>query len=152
MAPSTRTPSPAREAELILDRLRSLALRLSRGLRVEGAAFSPPLLSALSAVDAAGPIRIGELASAEHVEPATMSRLIDRLEGEGLVRRRPASDDARAVEVVATERTAEALGASRRSGPRSVAAQLGRLPPARRRQLLQALDRLEDLVRNLNDI
>lgn len=71
--------------------------------------ISPPRLSALSVVVYAGPIGIGALAAAEGVSAPTMSRLVDGLEHDGLVTRRPDPDDARGVLVRATDKGAKTL-------------------------------------------
>jgi DNA-binding MarR family transcriptional regulator len=97
--PASRRTSPAREVEAVADLLHSATLLLSRRLRTEDEAFgmSPPRLSALSAVVAAGPIGIGALAATEGVSAPSMSRLVDGLERDGLVARTPDPDDARGV-------------------------------------------------------
>src|SRR5262245_31425306 len=150
MRPSDRTPSPAREAELIAERLHSVALRLSRGLRAEGVSISPPLLSALAAVSSSGPLRIGHLAAAEGVEAPTMSRLVDRLQEAGLVKRRPDPLDGRAIEVMATPNAARALAEARRGRTGSLARYVRELPAVRRRDLTRALDLLDELARTLD--
>lgn len=101
---ATRRTSPTREVEAVADRLHSAALHLLRRLRTEDDALgvSPPRLSALSVVVAAGPIGIGALAATEGVAAPTMTRLIDGLQRDGLVRRRPDPNDARGVLVEAT--------------------------------------------------
>lgn len=88
------------------DRLHSAALHLLRRLRTpdDWSGISPPRLSALSVVALAGPIGVGALASAEGVSPPTMSRLLDALERDGLVRRGPHAEDARGVLVTATSK------------------------------------------------
>jgi DNA-binding MarR family transcriptional regulator len=152
MAPSKRTVSPAREAEALVERLGRVALRLSRGLRVEGAHLSTAALSALAAVAEAGSIRIGDLAAAEGVEAPTMSRLIDRLERDGLVRRRRDPSDSRAVEISGTARTLRALTAGRKDHSVRLASRLEQLPSRQRTELISALDVIEALVRTLDDI
>src|SRR5262245_57022500 len=105
MAASRRT-SPTREVEALADRLHSATLHLLRRLRTEDEALgvSPPRLSALSVVVAAGPIGIGAVAATEGVSAPTMTRLIDGLERDGLVQRVPDRQDARGVLVRATSR------------------------------------------------
>lgn len=49
-------------------------------------------------------VRVGELAERTSIEFSTLSRLIDALGRRGLVARRPAKDDARAVHVTLTAR------------------------------------------------
>jgi DNA-binding MarR family transcriptional regulator len=87
-----------------------------RRLREEDDALgiSPPRLSALSVVVYAGPIGIGALAAAEGVAAPTMSRLVDGLERDGLVRRERDPDDARGVLVRATAAGERTLRRGRR--------------------------------------
>jgi DNA-binding MarR family transcriptional regulator len=117
----TRRTSPTRqgdEVEAVADRLHSAALHLLRRLREQDDALgiSPPRLSALSVVVYAGPIGIGALAATEGVTAPTMSRLVDGLERDGLVRRARDPDDARGVLVAATPKGSRTLqrGRSRR--------------------------------------
>jgi len=64
--------------------------------------LSPSRLSALSVLVFGGARTIGELAAAEGVRSPTMTQLVNGLEADGLVRRRPAPADARSVVVEAT--------------------------------------------------
>jgi DNA-binding MarR family transcriptional regulator len=118
--------------ERVADRLHSAALHLLRRLRAEDDALgvSPPRLSALSVVVYAGPIGIGALATAEGVSPPTMSRLVDGLEREGLVRRAPDPEDARGVLVRATAKGERILTSGRRQRVRTLAEGLAKLSPA----------------------
>jgi DNA-binding MarR family transcriptional regulator len=102
--------------EAVADRLHSAALHLLRRLRVEDDALgiSPPRLSALSVVVFGGPVGIGALAAAEGVAAPTMSRLVDGLERDGLVRREPDPSDARGVLVRATANGTKILRTGRR--------------------------------------
>jgi DNA-binding MarR family transcriptional regulator len=52
-------------------------------------------LSALSVLVFGGARTLGELAAAEHVRPATMTRIVQALEDEGLVRRESDPHDGR---------------------------------------------------------
>jgi DNA-binding MarR family transcriptional regulator len=58
------------------------------------------ILAILSEYDGA---RIGQLATMSGTAQAVTSRVVDQMERDGLVERRPASDDRRAIEVWATE-------------------------------------------------
>jgi DNA-binding MarR family transcriptional regulator len=122
MAASRRT-SPTREVEAVADRLHSAALHLLRRLRTEDDALgvSPPRLSALSVVVFAGPIGIGALAAAEGVAAPTMTRLVDGLERDGLVRRRSDPADARGVLVEPTTTGKRILTKGRRQRVRTLA-------------------------------
>jgi DNA-binding MarR family transcriptional regulator len=125
----TRRTSPTRErndVEAVADRLHSAALHLLRRLREQDDALgiSPPRLSALSVVVYAGPIGIGALAAAEGVAAPTMSRLVDGLERDGLVRRGPDPDDARGVLVSATPKGSRTLRKGRSQRIEALAAGL----------------------------
>lgn len=87
-------------------RLHSVAIALLRKVRPADRAsgLSAARLSALSVVVFGGPLTLGELAAAEQVTSPTMSRLVTRLESEGLVRRRRHPRDGRALLVEATAR------------------------------------------------
>jgi DNA-binding MarR family transcriptional regulator len=126
---ASRRTSPTREVEAVADRLHSAALHLLRRLRTEDDALgiSPPRLSALSVVVFAGPIGIGALAAAEGVAAPTMTRLVDGLERDGYVRRRPDPADARGVLVDATATGRRILTRGRRQRVQTLAAGLSSL-------------------------
>jgi DNA-binding MarR family transcriptional regulator len=115
--------------EAVADRLHSAALHLLRRLRTEDEALgvSPPRVSALSVVVAAGPIGIGAVAAAEGVMAPTMTRLVDGLERDGLVQRVPDPQDARGVLVRATPRGRRLLKDGRARRVRILAGALGQL-------------------------
>ena len=123
---AARRTSPAREVEAVAEKLHSAALLLLRRLRTEGDArgISPPRLSALSVVVDAGPIGIGALAAAEGVSAPTMSRLVDGLERDALVKRTADPDDARGVLVRPTVRGRRIRTEGRRQRIRVLAADL----------------------------
>jgi DNA-binding MarR family transcriptional regulator len=93
-----------RQALDVADRLHSAAIHVLRRAREDDAltGLGAARLSALSVVVFRGPLALGELAKAEGVRSATMSGIVNGLEEERLVRRRPHPDDARAVLVEAT--------------------------------------------------
>lgn len=101
------------------DRIHSAAIHLLRRVaEVDGEmGISPARASALSVLVFGGPRTLSELARAERVTPATMSRLVAALEAEGLVRRAPHEHDARAVRLHATAKGTRILqrGRSRRT-------------------------------------
>src|SRR6476469_2316606 len=126
---AARRTSPAREVEAVAEKLHSAALLLLRRLRTEGDArgISPPRLAALSVVAETCTIGIGSLAAAEGVSAPTMSRLVDGLERDGLVRRTADPDDARGVLVRATARGRQIRTEGRRHRIRILATDLQRL-------------------------
>src|SRR5215813_6068335 len=85
-------------------RLRVAVLRLSRRLRKHDlAGLTPSQLSTLASVGKAGPVRLGDLASAERIAPSTLTRLVNALEDRGYLLRKPAPEDARAYLVTLTD-------------------------------------------------
>ncbi|MEX0983547.1 MAG: MarR family transcriptional regulator [Actinomycetota bacterium] len=132
------------------DRLHSAALHLLRRLRVEDDALgiSPPRLSALSVVVLAGPIGIGALAAAEGVAAPTMSRLIDGLERDGLVRRGPDPADARGVLVHATANGTRTLRKGRRHRVEGLAEGLVSLSPDELAAIARGAELIERVTRN----
>ncbi len=86
------------------DRLHSMAIHLLRHLRRQDAAsgVTAPHLSALSVLVFGGPRTIGELAAAEQVRAPTMTRVVDRLERDGLAVREGDPADGRVWMVRAT--------------------------------------------------
>lgn len=140
--------SPAREVDAVADHLQAATILLSRRLRVEDEArgLSPPRLSALSVLSTTGPMRLGELALAEAVEPPTMTRLIDALERDGLVARGRDPHDARAVQVRVTASGTRALADGRARRGRALAGGLRALSPVELRTVERSLTLLERAI------
>jgi DNA-binding MarR family transcriptional regulator len=99
------------QEERVADRLHSAAIHVLRLLRREDetSGLTAPRLSALSVVVFAGPITLRDLAAAEGVTPPTMTRLVDGLEGDGLVVRRDDPTDGRAIRIRATAKGTKLL-------------------------------------------
>jgi DNA-binding MarR family transcriptional regulator len=94
------------------DRIHSASIHLLRRAReVDSAAMglSPARASALSVLVFGGPRSLGELAAEERVTAATMSKLVAAMESEGLVRRHPDVNDARAIRLEATAKARRIL-------------------------------------------
>jgi DNA-binding MarR family transcriptional regulator len=93
-----------RQAEDVADLLHSAAIHLLRRAREqdETPGLTPARASALSVVVFRGPMTLGGLAAAEGVRSATMTGIVNGLEAERLVRRRPHREDGRSVLVEAT--------------------------------------------------
>lgn len=128
-------------------RLRLAATRLARRLRGEGGVgLSPSLLSALAAVHGHGPVALGALAEHEGIAPPSVTKVVDRLEGRGLVERIVDEQDRRICRVVTTREGEELLAASRAQKTAWLANRLSSVVPERRAALLAALDVLEELV------
>ena len=91
--------------------IHSAAIHLLRRVRVvdEEMDITPARASALSVLVFGGSQTLTELAQAEQVTTATMSRLVAAMEGEGLVRREPHEEDARSMRLHATAKAKRML-------------------------------------------
>jgi DNA-binding MarR family transcriptional regulator len=123
----------SRLAEQLVVVVNRFTVLLRRDLR--GAGVSLPQARALSALYAREPRRITELAESEQVSQPGMTSLVNTLEERGLVVRRPAPDDRRAVQVWLTAAGRSMMAAVRAARSDSVrrhlvemdAADIGRL-------------------------
>jgi DNA-binding MarR family transcriptional regulator len=135
----------ARPRQEVADLLHSAAIHLLRRAREqdEKAGLSPARLSALSVVVFRGPLTLGELAAAEGVRSATMTGIVNGLEGESLVHRRPHASDGRAVLIEATPGGRRLLAQARKRRIDLVASKLGDLSEADLELLWRAAELLE---------
>jgi DNA-binding MarR family transcriptional regulator len=104
----------------------------------------PAQLSALSVLVFAGPRTLGELAAAEHVRPPTMTRIVQALEADGLVRRERDAEDGRIHRLHATAKGRRVMQRGRERRIESLAALLARLSPdevARVREAAELVER-----------
>lgn len=100
MAPAS--PTTPRDTTELASRLRLAMARLVRRARqaaVESGEMTPSMLSALGSIEGLGAPTLGELAAAERVQPPTVTKLVGRLEEQGLVVREPDPGDRRVVRV-----------------------------------------------------
>lgn len=131
----------------LVGRLRLAMTRLGRQLRREDPRdLTLAALSALSAVAAAGRLSLGELAEAERLSAPTVTRLVDRLEQAGLMRRLADELDRRVVRVELTEAGRELLAVRWEQGNRWLLSRLESLGPSWVASLEQAVGLLEALV------
>jgi DNA-binding MarR family transcriptional regulator len=80
-----------------------------REVDAEAMGLTPARASALSVLVFGGARSLTQLADAERVTPATMSRLVTGLERVGLVRRYPDVNDARAIRIESTSKARRIL-------------------------------------------
>ncbi len=142
-------PATAGPPESVIDvaRLRVAIARLSRWLRRhELAGLTPTQLSALSTVERAGPLRLGDLAAAEGIAPSTLTRLVTALEERGYVERQPVPGDARACTLAVTAAGHEMLERLRQESTTRLAESLRTLSPGQLATLAEALPALEQLA------
>ena len=127
------------------DRFHSAAIHALRHVRRDDpeSGLSAARLSALSVLVFGGARTLGELAAAEHVRPATMTRIVQALEREGLVLREPHPEDGRAVRLQATAHGERVMWQGRRRRVARFAELLARLTPAEVARVREAADLVE---------
>lgn len=109
--------------------LRLSTTRLARRLRAEAdMGLTPSLLSALAVVHVHGPITLGALAQAEGIAPPTVTKIVGKLEQQGLVERIACDTDRRVCRVAVTDAGDELLARSRARKTAWLAARLQELP------------------------
>src|SRR5207247_2239805 len=98
--------SKQRMSEETARKLHSAALHLMRYVRTQDTALGvpPAQLSALSVVVFGGKKSLSDLAQAEQVRPPTMSRIVDALVRQALVKREADKKDRRSVVITATDK------------------------------------------------
>src|SRR5436305_3006283 len=114
------------------DRFHSAAIHALRHVRRDDPAsgLSAARLSALSVLVSGGPRTLGQLAAAEHVRPATMTRIVQALEEASLVSRERDPRDGRVARLRATAKGERVMWRGRQRRVENLAALLGRLAPA----------------------
>ncbi|MDT7704917.1 MAG: hypothetical protein QOG20_524 [Pseudonocardiales bacterium] len=129
-------------------RLRIAAGRLAREAgaqsRLDG--MTPSRLAALAVLDSDGPLRVGALAERVGISAPTTSRLVDCLEGRGLIVRTADPDDHRAIRVSLSAEGAAGLHAVRELGAGLLADRIVDLDPHAVALLTAALPVLEELA------
>lgn len=149
MAGSRKRGKGVREstASVVAERVHSAAIHLLRGLRRQDDKWglSAPRLSALSVVVFGGPITLGDLARAEQVRPPTMTRLVQALEAQRLVKRTPDREDKRQVWISATPKGRRLLFRGRKARVEALASQIESLTISEA-EILDSAARLLDVV------
>jgi DNA-binding MarR family transcriptional regulator len=140
---TTTTATTERDAA----RLQVTTTRLARRLRREsGAALTPSQLSVMSAIHRRGPVTLGALAECERVAPPTISRVVAKLEADGLVERVGDPEDRRVVRVSTTAAGEDLVSVSRQRKTEWLADRMAQLPARDRARISAALDALERLA------
>lgn len=134
--------SPKSTRREVADRLHSTAIHLLRRLRLEDkrSGIGPARLSALSVLVFGGARSLKELAAAEQVTPATMSRVVAGLERQRLLKRAIAADDARRVLLTATAEGRRVMQQGRERRVRLLTALLQTCSPVELRNISRAVD------------
>lgn len=134
------------DATELASRLRLGVTRLARKLRQEAEpGISPSQLVALSTIERAGPMTMGELCAAEQVQPPSMTRTVAGLVEARLVTRDVDPTDRRVAWLSVTPDGAKLLTRSRRRKEEYLARELRRLEPRE----LATLDRAAEILTRL---
>ena len=128
--------------------LRLSVMRFSRRLRNQRVDTSVTLthLAALSTLKRHGPMRPGELAAHERVQPPSMTRVVVALEGMGLVTRTPHPTDGRQVVIDLTPAAEALLGDEARAREAWLSGRLEQLSPQEREILQEAATIMDKLA------
>ncbi len=148
--------TPSRVDEETVAALRAAVMVLARRLRYQLAGdqlagsddLSATELAVLGRVGRCGPMTPGQLARAEHVRPPSMTKVIESLEGRGLLRREPHPTDGRQYLVSRTEAAEAFVEASRKLRTAWLADHVGKLSDSDQQAIAAAtaaLGRLAEL-------
>jgi DNA-binding MarR family transcriptional regulator len=128
-------------------RLRLTIVRTARRLRQEtGTELSPSLTAALSTIERHGPLTPGEVATRERIQRPTATRVLARLEEQGLIDRMPDVRDRRSSLLTASEAGRELLAELRTRKTAFLAARIDGLDAEDRATLERAADILERML------
>lgn len=146
------SPSPekvVRSDTGLASSLRVSVARLNRRLRTERGDTEPSVsaggVAVLGLLNRDGDRTVGQLASAERVQPPSMTRTVTCLEQDGLVERHAHPSDGRQVMIRLTQSGRDLLAADRRRRDAWLACRLRELSPEDRAALRQAAPILERL-------
>jgi DNA-binding MarR family transcriptional regulator len=143
----TTATTDSEQAVRLAANLRLAVMRLARRLRqLADEGITPSMLSALSSVERMGPLTLGDLASAEKVQPPTMTPIVARLEAEGLVRREADPTDRRVALITLGRRGRQLLDRNRSRKTAYLAQRLRSLSPEEREVIGRAVGLLERFV------
>ncbi len=143
---TTAPPAPTTE---LAAHLRLSVTRTARRLRQEaGTGLTPSLASALATVERHGPLAPSALAAAERIQRPTATRIVGRLEADGLLARGPDPDDGRGCLVRITPRGRALLRALRSRKTAFLARRLETLGPEDRATLDRAAGLLDRLLQD----
>lgn len=122
-------------------------MRLARRLRQQAEpGLTPSMLSALSSIHRLGPLTLGRLAEAERVQPPTITKVVGRLQDEGLVVRAVDPADHRSALVSLSPKGTAVVTRARRRKDAFIARKLERLSPADVAAIAAAVDAIERVL------
>jgi DNA-binding MarR family transcriptional regulator len=128
-------------------RLRLAIVRTARRLRQEtGTDLSPSLTAALSTIERHGPLTPGEVATRERIQRPTATRVLARLEEQGLIDRMPDVRDGRSSLLTASTAGRDLLAELRTRKTAFLASRIEDLDDEDRATLERAADILERML------
>jgi DNA-binding MarR family transcriptional regulator len=132
----------------LVTRLRAVVGKISRAMdrEVGSGELTRTQFTVLGTTVRRGPIRLGDLAERENINPTMLSRVVAKLDAIGYIARKPDPADQRAALIVATASGARAHAEIRAQRTALMARRLGELPPEAEIQLRAALPALEQLA------
>jgi DNA-binding MarR family transcriptional regulator len=143
---ATTSKTPPDVADMAA-RLRLSATRLARRLRQEaGTGHTPSQLSALATVHRHGPLTLGALAELERVAPPSITKVVAKLEADGLLERTTDPTDRRIHRVDVTRAGEGLLAETRRRKTTWLTGRIRELPLDEQARLAGALDVLDHLI------
>jgi len=146
MARVTSTTPPV-QVSAAATSLRVTVARIYRALRASGASLiTPSQVSVLFRVEATEPVRMGVLAHAEKITPASLSKVVESLVALGLVERVPDSLDGRVTLVRVSEHGRALIAQQRAASTEALENALAELSDAERDIVHGALPALEKLA------
>lgn len=130
--------------------LRDAMIRFNRRLRQTRPVgdLTATQISALISLELAGALTPRELADAERVQPPTMTKIVAKLEGRGLVRRTPHPTDGRQVILMITEAGRAVFAEIEQTRHSWLASRLAELTEEERDTLLRAAQILQRVARH----
>lgn len=140
-----RAGRPDIETAEVASRIRLIVGRLARQLRLHptGDRFTSTQLATLATIERRAPLRIGDLAAAEGISAATMTRVVAVLEEHGMVERRDDPDDGRACQVLLSDHGIAEMDRLRTQRTGYIATRLAACTPEQRAAIAAALPVLE---------
>jgi len=132
-------------------RLRGVISRLARQLNATSTdeGLTPTQYSVLGLIAVRGPLGLTELTEMEGLNPTMLSRVVRKLDDEGLIRRQPDPADQRAARVQVTPAGSEVHQRIRAQRTQVLYACLERLPIEVTDELLKAVPMLEAVAKEL---
>jgi DNA-binding MarR family transcriptional regulator len=146
---ASSSPDRAEAIDLVASNLLGRAARLTRLLMRSGAHEISRTEVGVLATLSDGPRRITQLAMTEALAQPTVTQLIDKLEGRGLVARSRSEEDGRVVLVEITDPGAEALEGVRTLIRANMREALADLPDAELTELAHAAETMGSLIEKL---